>query len=319
MNLPAPAIPVVPDMQGKQIDDLPTEEEMFRQVMLTAENAWRNNISRANVEQWLHNFKGRVFDIAYERRLALWLLCNFAFYNEREMRHLCRVALREYIHQMAPEIHPDAKAQITLATHQLLQATRFYHLGRAGESGSFLLYYFRQENRLGVDNFIWDRGSIPDKIRFVVYVDDVLLSGTQAKDYLTRPASHLSANVQTLVLSFFSTNEAESLLREAGIRVISCVKLDDRCKCFSSDSSAFADHLSHKEPCLMMATEYGKMIKSSIPLGYNNDGYAFGFFYNTPDNTLPLFWAETENWAPVMKRYDKLYGKGHQYDFGAFV
>ena len=48
-------------------------------------------------------------------------------------------------------------------------------------------------------------------------------------------------------------------------------------------------------------------IDSENPLGYKNGEYAFGFFYNTPDNTLPIFWGTNNGWCPIFKRYDKNY------------
>ena len=54
-------------------------------------------------------------------------------------------------------------------------------------------------------------------------------------------------------------------------------------------------------------------------LGYNNDAYAFGFFYNTPDNTLPIFWSDHGDWKPIMKRYDKKYTNGGYHELGAYV
>lgn len=82
----------------KVINELPTESEMFSQIMVTVEASWQNRLSHTQIEQWLSNFKGEVFDVAYERQLALWLLCNFVYYNDREVRHLCRTAFREFLH-----------------------------------------------------------------------------------------------------------------------------------------------------------------------------------------------------------------------------
>lgn len=28
------------------------------------------------------------------------------------------------------------------------------------------------------------------------------------------------------------------------------------------------------------------------------------FFYNTPSNTLPIFWSFEDNWVPIFQRYD---------------
>lgn len=46
----------------------------------------------------------------------------------------------------------------------------------------------------------------------------------------------------------------------------------------------------------------------SYPLGFANGQYMFGFYYNTPDNTLPIFCCESSNWSPAFVRYGKIYG-----------
>jgi hypothetical protein len=299
--------------------ELPSEAEMFRQIMVTVEAAWQNNLSRHQVERWLSNFKGEVFDIAYERQLALWLLCNFVFYNDREVRHLCRTAFREFLHFTLSTIPSEATDDLEEAANHILDNTRFYHLGRAGESGGYVLYFFRQENNLGTSSFLTQPDKLPSNVDTIVFVDDVVLSGDQADRYLKRTTVGYDGDKRKILLAFFSTDEAERLLRKNNITVITCIKLDERCRCFSAESNVFVHHPLDLNNCRKMAEIYGARLKSDDPLGYSNGQYAFGFHYNTPDNTLPIFWSENGGWIPVMKRYDKIYGKGGLNELGRFV
>jgi hypothetical protein len=41
--------------------------------------------------------------------------------------------------------------------------------------------------------------------------------------------------------------------------------------------------------------------------GYADGQLSLGFFYNIPNNTLPIFWAESNDWKPIFKRYSKVY------------
>ncbi|MDR2409621.1 MAG: hypothetical protein LBE13_16135, partial [Bacteroidales bacterium] len=50
-----------------------------------------------------------------------------------------------------------------------------------------------------------------------------------------------------------------------------------------------------------------KKIGVTDPLGYKDGEYAFGFYYNTPDNSLPIFWGQKNGWLPILKRYHKNY------------
>lgn len=31
------------------------------------------------------------------------------------------------------------------------------------------------------------------------------------------------------------------------------------------------------------------------------------YYYNTPNNTLPIFWSDENSWQPIFQRYNKKY------------
>ena len=50
-------------------------------------------------------------------------------------------------------------------------------------------------------------------------------------------------------------------------------------------------------------------IRKLLTKGYDNavrDIVEFGFYYNTPNNSLPIFWSKKE-WYPIFERKVKLY------------
>lgn len=52
---------------------------------------WRYDITGKDIYRWLDNFKGEIYTQEEERIIALWLLTHFVYYNEQEVRHLCKV------------------------------------------------------------------------------------------------------------------------------------------------------------------------------------------------------------------------------------
>ncbi|MDO8653488.1 MAG: hypothetical protein Q7R66_14985 [Undibacterium sp.] len=42
--------------------------------------------------------------------------------------------------------------------------------------------------------------------------------------------------------------------------------------------------------------------QGKIANGYGKLGLAYGFAHATPNNTLPIFWYETDNWTPLLER-----------------
>ncbi len=302
-------------------ENLPSEEELFKRIRLTNEFVWENKLKKQEIEKWLSNFKGDVFEVQYERQLALWLLSNFVYYNNNEVRHLCKTLFRNFIHQMLSEKNTE-DLDIKIALESFLHTTRFCHLGITWESGAFILYFFRQENNLSLENFISSPIKLPESVNTIVFVDDVTISGTQAYDYFGQKMDS-DEDYTKILLTFISTDEAVQLLRKNDIRVISCINLDERSKCFSRNSNLFHDCKDKIQDCKKFAMMYGS--KSLLyhdvhmhPLGHNGGEYAFGFFYNTPDNTLSIFWADNKGWSPIMKRYEKLNRRTYD-QYGRFI
>src|SRR5882724_2807500 len=79
-------------------EGFPSEEELLNIIMHTSTTVWESELVEKDIENWLSNFKGEVYDIKYERLLALWLLSHFTYYNQHEVRHLCRVLYSDLLH-----------------------------------------------------------------------------------------------------------------------------------------------------------------------------------------------------------------------------
>lgn len=128
--------------------DFPTEENMLEILHKTIEKSWKIDLSVRDIEEWLNNFTGEVFSLEEERRLALWLLCNYTYYSPSDVNHLCRVLYNKFIH--------DFIVRNSIRVDQVeseLKNIHFSSIGSASESGGLLLYHFRQEANLTLDRF----------------------------------------------------------------------------------------------------------------------------------------------------------------------
>ena len=159
---------------------IPSSEELLRQIMITIEVAWRNDIELSDIKRWLDNFTGEVLgDEALEKNLALWMLYNFTYFNEEEIKHLCRLMLKKYLHNTL-----QSKKVSMNDISEILTSTLFLPLGRNSESGAYVLYLFRQENDLPV-MFFGDRKEINIDQK-VAFIDDMTLSGEQALEKIIK-------------------------------------------------------------------------------------------------------------------------------------
>lgn len=394
---------------------LPSSDELKKQIMGTILVAWRNNLELPIIERWLDNFTGEALgDADHEKNLALWLLYNFTYYNEEEVKHLCRLLLRKYLHAYLKE-GVVGEQEI----NDVLKESTFFPLGRNSESGAYVLYLFRQENDLPLGFF--DNGQEISESSRIVFVDDMTLSGSQAKRNISRikygdykiKGEHISdkfmellltdtenglrneiitkitcdrsdkakvtkmlnskiienvdfydeihkkedvvhgnpilsdllrryttdrenmakvaiykmnrlileetfsdmivksrkivSNNKIVLLTFIASEKAKKCLAAENIQIINCIDLDEMSAAFSEKSMALSAY--HEERCLCkhMCEYYGKKIKESMPLGYDDCQYLLGLYYTIPNNTLPIFWGN-KNWNPLFVRHEKNYG-----------
>lgn len=299
------------------LDILP-EDGVYKQIMLTNEMMWDNKFKKPKIEKWLSNFTGEVDDQYYEKRIALWLLLNYVYYNEKEVRHLCKSLFNKFIHlQLVQNIDILGK-DIKTTLFNLLNNVCFSYLGQPSESSAYMLYYFRQENDLRTEYFPKNIEKLPKSVDTVIFIDDVTISGSQADKYLERDCSENKNINNYFLLTLISTEEATKQIKQSEMEVMSCIQLDDHNKCFSANSLIFNNMEEHIEKGKKIAKEYGKSLWPRHPLGYKNGEYAFGFFYNTPDNTLPIFWSDVNGWNPLMKRHLKIPWR-KEYGFGRFL
>lgn len=225
-----------------------------------------------------------------------------------------------------------------------LAQTRFLGMGNPSESGVHMLYYFRQENFLSKKYFIHpheiyethilenkdDSGMIKRQhhlkikngnISRYVFIDDFCGSGCQASEYLNQSVvtlKELKKDVEIDYLMLIGTEDGIKKLRSLkcsdNTPLLNSVEaifiIDNSFKCFDSNSRYFSQVPTSeidKDFCKEMCEKYGEMLYADAPLGFNNGQLMLAFFHNTPDNTMPIFWNETNNWVPAFKRFGKIY------------
>ena len=125
---------------------LPSKKDLTKEIILTNEIVWGRKIFQSTIDEWLSNFQGEVFEAEYEHRLALWLLSNFVYYNDLEVKHLCKSLYRDYIHR---RLVAENMGSLLDSIHAISSSTMYSSLGKQGESGSMLLYLFLTANEIG--------------------------------------------------------------------------------------------------------------------------------------------------------------------------
>lgn len=301
-------------------------DTLKRHILQTSTVAWDQHITKNVLEKWLNNFSGEALgDKCAEQAIAAWLLMNFTYYTIEEVRELCRIIYRKYIHKkLQEEQYQDSQDDIATKIQRILKRTIFIPLGNPSESGAVILFNFRTANNLPKELFEqpanWSEKLTDGTIDDIVLIDDVTLSGSQATKYIK---SLTLDGVKTTLLTFFATPKALNNLKEKApfITPLYVNYLDSRTKLFDDASFVFSnpDCLNIKELTFQLCNYYGQKIVNNelppseaymkrFPLGFSNGQHMFGFYYNTPNNTLPIFWCESSHWNSAFIRYTKISG-----------
>lgn len=278
----------------------PTRERLTNRIQDTVAYSWAiKDFNDANINEWLNNFKGEVFPEETEKRIALWLLANYTYYSEKEIEHLCKTLYKKFIHNLAVKESLDKNGLL-----EKMKELCYIPLGNASESGGFIAYEFRKQAKIGIDRFFYPNEVNKFNGNTAIFIDDVTLSATQAKGPIV---SFMNENKMESVylLTIVGSKTAIKELNEVGINAICCIEVDERDKCFSDNSLLFYKFKDLKEPVRKMCDHYGQIVYSMYPLGYKDGQYLFGFYYNTPNNTLPIFWSSYNGWKPMFERKGK--------------
>lgn len=301
------------------------------------ETIWERRATDPAIAEWLDNFAPSSTAAPDEREHALFLLSNFMYFGDREIRGLLKALYRDlYRYPIIQAIRRantdtlDSRVIDSLFGAQL-EATRFLGVGNPSESGCHLLYYFRQENNLPKDLFIHThqiftrRGAAgtaqlrDTTISRYIFIDDFCGSGKQGKEYsqdLVEDIKRLKSDAFVAYYVLFATTQGIDRVRmETKFDAAKAIyELDSSFKCFSTNSRIFAKAARPAEIdptfCERMCKIYGdKMVPAQHSLGFEDSQLLIGFHHNTPDNTLPIIWFDESGaipWRPIFRRYPKM-------------
>lgn len=309
-------------------------EELKAKVKTLSTMMWEGRFdSWIDVERWLEQFAPTTETGFSEQLHALFLLSNFSYFNSNLMRVLLRALFRDLVQypitaQLRRE-HHHTLDWTALSPHydHALHELRFIGIGNPSESGTHLLYYFRQENQLPTDLFVHPHelfdytDSAPrliEGVKHLIFLDDFCGSGRQAETYSKRLLARIREFDEQIKLSYFplfATTKGLQKVRQRTLftHVETLCELDNSFRAVDADSRYFReqDDSLNREFSATMCERIGTQLEPSAPLGFGNCQLLLGFAHNIPNNTLPIFWSEGQPstpWTPIFRRYTK--GRG---------
>ena len=296
---------------------------------------WEGRVTRPELDQWLDNFSGNCMPEEIEQRHALFLLSKFLYFGQKEVYELLRAMFQDlYRHRLSVEARQRLvdKGDFDML-HRLvedeLRKTRFLGLGNPAESGTHILYYFRQINALPKGIFanphdlFSDRLDDPEtewdkEVRRLVFIDDFCGSGQQAKEMgvkyvplMRKVAENSNIKIKVWYLTLLATTSGLNNVEACGVfdHVEAVSELDSSYRIFDSSSQVYVSPPNGlvKDDGERIARHYGESLQPGHPLGFEDCQLLVGFHHNVPDNTLPIIWRELTHprWRPIFRRFDK--------------
>ena len=305
-------------------------DELQAKIKTLNELMWEDRLVWSDVERWLSQYASEQSTDSSERLHALFLLSHFIYFNATLMRALLRALYRDFVQY--PIIAKLRRARgntldwASLEPHfqRALKKVRFIGIGNPSESGTHLLYYFRQENRIPTELFIhphelFDGTSASPRlisgVNHLVFLDDFCGSGTQARRYSRKLLARIRDLAGKIRLSYhplFATAAGLNYVRRRSLftEVEALCELDESFRALDPSSRYFReDHEPiSREFAAEMCRRYGALIEPGAPLGFGGCQLLIGFAHNIPNNTLPIFWSEGNSertWFPLFPRYRK--------------
>ncbi|MBX7162662.1 MAG: hypothetical protein K1X49_03145 [Saprospiraceae bacterium] len=197
-----------------------------------------------------------------------------------------------------------------IATTKTIERVLFIPVGYVVKSGSIVAYTFRKQNQIPENKFIPYTDLNNDtllNIDFLVFIDDFIGTGHQCCEVwrdLSRKLKNLNSNPNLIYATIATTKQGKDEVEsKTTFKVLTSCQIENSEIPFHDDSKIFTNS-SDKERAKEIVSKYGKNLYPKYPLGYKNNSLLVGFYYSTPNNTLPIFWSSHNNWKPLLTKGD---------------
>lgn len=267
-----------------------------------------SEITSDDIRGWLNQFENNI-----EKRLMFRLLQRVKFYNELQIREkvrgLHRIVQQDIARRGIPRPASGRRTDILLSS-----------FGAPSKSGASYARLYAHGNRIAYASEV-SFADIPhalnnnDQIKAMVFVDDIIGSGTSAVqnlDELNEKCGELlrAKQVKVFIAAICGLHTGIKKLEYAiekvpfDAEVIVSDSLTESDQCFSNESEIFPSP-QDREKAEGIALKNGKKLENKIPLGFQNSQLLVVFYDNCPNNTLPILWKKPTSkieWTPLFIR-----------------
>jgi hypothetical protein len=291
--------------------DLFYERITSRTRRLIETQIWEG-IERDRLEYWLNAFDSHGCD----RILPAILLDGLIFRSRNQfialMRHLLYLLSRSF--EGVDEDQFVARLQ-SHAEHHIRFVPVIGATAPPTKSGPYVLRILQRLFRVRNKWLIWPAAleKLSSEVRVIVFVDDFCGTGTQFTDFLmsTNAAALKSERPNMRFVYLLAAAHIEGIAAiQKQYPFIEIICADQLTRSHDFFSPVAFERYREPDIGIRVNEEYTKLAESiGLPKnpkldssGFGKLGLSYGFFHSTPNNTLPVFWYETNVWKPLLAR-----------------
>lgn len=264
-----------------------------------------DTVGKERVKEWFGQFEENDKEIAYE------IFSKINYYDSNTVNIFCKLAFINF------QINNKTDSSDTI----------FVPIGSAGKSGQMIGYLFRTANNIPQSQFIYEdkliykekviyngkviykdklNKNIIKKYKHVVFIDDFTGTGEQflknkVVKLVTNYVESISENKPKLTfITLVATENAVENIQQKNI--IEVIAQHIRRRAFPIDDEKFINfNQKYGEGLCVVKDE-------DLYLGWGKIGETIVFYYNVPNNTLPIIWSDSissftkKEWIPLFPR-----------------
>jgi hypothetical protein len=255
-------------------------------MMIEIQNPFDGDVSDLSIERWLLQFKPDEYPIIKK------LLANFRYYSSKK------------VNNSLTNLHNKIKGHLRVEPENIW----FIPVGYVAKSGSAVAYFYKKQNDVPQNRFISSRELSPNRLSqntAVVFLDDFIGSGHQATEVWRNVLKPIVPETSPCPIVFGALVGFERGIRyleeNTKFKVVVVDEITEADLPLSKESKIFENE-EEKDQARVILRRYGEMLYPRYPLGYEDSQGLIGFFYSTPNNTFPIFWATGAEWEPLLPR-----------------
>lgn len=289
-------------------------EDVLERFRVLLKKSAITGIDETRLDRWISNFR-----TDEEHYLAACMLNRLIFRSQAmidsSIDHLLHCLLPTHLRKIGHFPHPDIESflevlQLNDSDYPIrivgVDGSRAFDTGK---SGAVIIRQYKR--RAGISKFLTCRpdalGELSKKVRCLVFVDDMLGTGTQFDRFAKEHALHEKEGVHIVYCPLIAHVEGLKTLKDncPWLTVLPVEIFDGQhnffCELKDHPGIWGVDGVNTVDDVKGFYNQIAA--KHEIPkLGKFGLGLVLGFEHSTPNNSLSMLWASSGKWAALLTR-----------------